>query len=108
MRHFVHPVRLGTGVAAAAGVIYAVVEWQRRSLRATRAEVTRELPGDHIVREPIDSLTHAFTIRRPPAAVWPWLVQMGATRAGWYSYDFIDNGRQTSLDCIIPELQHIE
>jgi len=40
--------------------------------------------------------------------VWPWLAQMGAgSRAGWYSYDFIDNGRQRSADRIVPDLQTI-
>jgi hypothetical protein len=54
------------------------------------------------------SLTHAITIRRSPHDVWRWLVQMGAGRAGWYSYDFIDNGRRPSARRICPELQHAE
>ena len=62
-----------------------------RSVRASRGERTRPLPGDELIPEPFASLTHAITIRRPRRDVWPWLVQMGAgTRAGWYSYDFID------------------
>jgi hypothetical protein len=57
----------------------------------------------------IGSLTHAITIDRPAREVWPWLVQMGAgSRAGWYSYDFIDNGRRPSADHIVPDLQSIE
>jgi hypothetical protein len=40
--------------------------------------------------------------------VWPWLAQMGAgSRAGWYSYDALDNGRQRSEERIVPELQHL-
>jgi len=39
-------------------------------------------------------INHAITIRRSPHDVWPWLAQMGAGRAGWYGYDFIDNGGQ--------------
>jgi hypothetical protein len=32
---------------------------------------------------------------------------MGAgSRAGWYSYDWLDNGRQASAARIVPELQH--
>jgi hypothetical protein len=50
-------------------------------------------------------LTHAVTIQRRPDDVWPWLVQMGAGRAGWYSYDWIDNGRQPSASCLVPGLQ---
>jgi hypothetical protein len=79
-----------------------------RSVRASRQEQTCPLPGDDLIPEPIASLTNATTIRRPPREVWPWLIQMGAgTRAGWYSYDFIDNGRRRSADCIVPDLQTI-
>ena len=78
------------------------------SVRASRLERTRALPGDELIRDPIASLTHAITIQRPPRDVWPWLVQMGAgNRAGWYSYDFIDNGRRPSADRIVPALQTV-
>jgi hypothetical protein len=78
------------------------------SVRASRLEQTRALPGDELIRDPIASLTHAITIQRPPRDVWPWLVQMGAgNRAGWYSYDFIDNGRRPSADRIVPALQTV-
>ena len=81
----------------------------RRSVRASRAEKTRALPGDELILECIGALDHAIAIRRPPRDVWPWLAQMGAgTRAGWYSYDLIDNGRRPSADRIIPELQQLE
>ena len=77
------------------------------SVRATREEKRRALPADELISQAIDTLTHAVTIRRPPRDVWPWLVQMGAgSRAGWYSYDRLDNGRQPSAIRIVPELQH--
>jgi hypothetical protein len=78
-----------------------------RSVRATRFEKARELPGDGLVSEPLFSATHAVTIRRSPRDVWPWLAQMGAGRAGWYSYDFIDNGGRRSAERILPALQNI-
>jgi hypothetical protein len=53
------------------------------------------------------AITHAITIDTPPGAVWPWLVQMGSGRAGWYAYDQIDNGGMPSARRIIPELQHV-
>jgi hypothetical protein len=74
---------------------------------ALRPERSRRLPGDALLASPLSSRTQAITIGRPPHAVWPWLVQMGAGRAGWYSYDFIDNGGQPSADQIIPELQQV-
>ena len=78
-----------------------------RSVRATYTERTRILPGNEIVISPIRSIADAITIRRASHDVWPWLVQMGAGRAGCYSYDFIDNGGHQSADCIIPEFQTI-
>ena len=45
-------------------------------------------------------------IDAPPDAVWPWLVQMGYNRAGWYSYDLVDM-KGASVDTIVPELQHL-
>ena len=51
--------------------------------------------------------THAVTTQAPPSAIWPWLVQMGCRRGGWYSYDGLDNGSRPSADRIHPELQEI-
>lgn len=79
----------------------------RRSVRATREEKIRALPGDERIPEAIDTLTYGVTIQRAPRDVWPWVAQMGAgSRAGWYSYDWLDNGRQPSAMRIMPELQH--
>ena len=80
-----------------------------RSVRSSTDERSRLLPGDELLAKTIgSSLTHAITIRRPPREVWPWLAQMGAGRAGWYSYDVIDNGRQPSAERILPEFQRVE
>jgi hypothetical protein len=77
------------------------------SVRATEDERTRALPGDERIPHAIDSLMHSVTIDCRPRDVWPWLVQMGAgERAGWYSYDWLDNGRRPSADRVIPSLQH--
>ena len=79
-----------------------------RSVRATPEERLHALPGDELIKEPIGSLDHAITIRRARQEVWPWLAQMGAgSRAGWYSYDVLDNGRRPSAERIIPELQKL-
>lgn len=78
-----------------------------RSVRATREERAGALPGDERIPQAIETLTHGVTIRRAPRDVWPWLVQMGAgSRGGWYSYDWLDNGRKPSVSRIVPELQH--
>src|SRR4249920_241002 len=74
---------------------------------ATRVEKRRPLPGDTIVSEPMFSVTHAITIDAPIKRVWPWLAQMGSDRAGWYSWDAIDNGAQPSALSLVPALQSI-
>ncbi len=80
-----------------------------RSVRATAEERRRPLPGDTLIPAAIASWTNAITIRSTPAAIWPWLAQMGAgSRGGWYSYDWLDNGRRPSANRVIPELQAID
>lgn len=59
-------------------------------------------------RHPTFNATRAISIDAAPEAVWPWLVQVGVTRAGWYSYDLLDNLGRRSARRIIPELQHLE
>ena len=60
-----------------------------------------------MVRRPTFNATRAITICAPPDEVWPWLVQVGLTRAGWYSYDLLDNLGHASAQRIIPEFQHL-
>jgi hypothetical protein len=61
------------------------------------------MPGDELVPKPSFNSTRAITIDAPPEAVWPWLVQIGYGRAGWYSYDLFDNGARPSAERILPE-----
>lgn len=64
--------------------------WQRR-WGATDEEVALTLPGDEHVAEPAEQLTRAVTVHAPRDRVWPWLVQIGAGRGGFYSYDRLEN-----------------
>lgn len=81
--------------------------WQLR-WGSTNAEVARLMPGDEIVENPSFDATRAVTIDAAPEDIWPWIVQMGFGRAGWYSYDWIDNlGRPSSMK-IHREMQNIE
>ncbi len=72
---------------------------------ATAVERHRSLPADGMVPDPIFTSTHAITITAPPEQVWPWIAQMGGGRAGWYSWDLIDNGGTPSARRVVPELQ---
>jgi hypothetical protein len=92
--------------ATLAGYALVVRPWHLR-WGATAAEVGRPLPGDELVPHPNLVATRAITIVAPPRAIWPWLVQMGYGRAGWYSYDWIDNNN-VHVDTIIPSLQQLK
>ncbi len=74
---------------------------------STNEEVARLMPGDGIVPDPSFVATRAVTINAAPEDIYPWIVQMGFGRAGWYSYDWIDNLGRPSARAIIPELQAI-
>jgi hypothetical protein len=80
--------------------------WQHR-WGATDEEVRRRMPGDNLMPDAA-STTRAITIAASPQQVWPWLVQIGYGRAGWYSYDWIDNDGQPSADRAVPELQQLQ
>jgi hypothetical protein len=63
------------------------------------------MPADALVADAMATVTNAVTIDAPTARVWPWLAQLGSGRAGWYSYDQVDNGGRASAWRIVPELQ---
>ncbi|KAE8762712.1 hypothetical protein [Georgenia thermotolerans] len=80
-----------------AGVLLAVllaydglVRPRMRSWGSTPQERAMHLPGDDVVEEVMAHDTKGITIEAPPGAVWPWLVQMGDRRGGFYSYDWIE------------------
>jgi hypothetical protein len=81
---------------------------------ASEDEVRKPLPGDELVPDPKIQSTRAVTIDAPVEDVWPWLVQLGYGRGGFYSYDIFENAftrafgmhaHYRSLDRIVPELQ---
>jgi hypothetical protein len=81
---------LGGAAAAAAAYAFAIRPWHLR-WGATRAEAARPLPGDELASgRDLDS-THAITIQAPVERVWPWIVQIGQGRGGFYSYAFLEN-----------------
>jgi hypothetical protein len=80
--------------------------WQHR-WGATDDEVRRAMPGDQLILDAAIT-TRAISIRAPAEQVWPWLVQLGYGRGGWYSYDWIDNDGRPSAEHVIPELQQLQ
>lgn len=68
----------------------------------------RHLPGDELLPDASAEATDGITIEAPPERVWPWLVQMGCQRAGYYAIDWLDNAGQRSSRELVPELQQLE
>jgi hypothetical protein len=100
------------GAVGAIVVFYRGVlhEWHL-SWGATEEEAHGSLPGDELLSHPEIVATRAVRIEAPPAAVWPWLVQMGSGRGGAYTYDWIQNllGLDMhSADEILPQFQDLK
>lgn len=95
--------------ALVAGFGTYVAVFRPRQLRwgATDEEVLRPMPGDEIVARPVFNATRAVTVNARPEEIWPWLVQIGFGRAGWYSYDVLDNLGRRSAEQILPEYQNL-
>ena len=100
------------------GGVYALVvrPWHLHR-GATKDEVQRSLPGDDLVPNPKFVWNQAITINAPASEIWPWVVQIGNQRAGWYSWDGIHrllgvagsvDYPDRSADRIIPELQDLQ
>lgn len=89
--------------------VYAIFV-RPRMLRwgATDEELRMDYPGADLIPGGKRTSTMACTLDARPGEVWPWLVQMGYDRAGWYSWDLLDNGGNPSAEQIHPEWQDIE
>jgi hypothetical protein len=110
------PPRIGAGLAGQLRDAMVDLPWyvvtpllRHRHLTwgATPAEVTAAMPGDDLLPQAQYRTTRAITIDAAPAEVWPWLVQVGYRRAGWYAGDLLDNFARPSVRRIVPELQDI-
>ena len=98
---------LATGASA---YWFAVRPWHLR-WGATDEEIARPLPGNDLIPDAKLSSTHAITIHASPAEIWPWLVQLGQGRGGFYSYDWIENAMGLDIHTanrILPEFQDLK
>ncbi len=75
---------------------------------ATDAEVKGAMPGDEIVSRASFESTRAITIHAPAQAIYAWIIQMGAKRAGLYSYHVLDNAGNASGESLIPDHQNMQ
>jgi hypothetical protein len=91
----------------ASGIVYfAFIRPKVRGWGLDPHEAELPLPGDDLIPEPSHVETRGITINAPVAKVWPWLVQMGFGRAGWYSFEMLDN--KASTDSVLPEFQSLK
>jgi len=104
-----HMLRLSAGLAVVLYATAAVLLWPvHRSWGTEPAEHGMQLPGDRPDRNPALELQHAVTVNATPEQVWPWLVQLGQDRAGFYSYDWLERAfgvRIHNADQVKPEWQ---
>jgi len=85
---------------------------RRRRIRwgATDEELRRAFPGDSLVPRPRWEFLHAITVEAPAEAVWPWIAQIGQARAGFYSFQILENVlgcRIENADAIHAEWQAV-
>ncbi|MDP7726016.1 hypothetical protein [Mycobacterium sp. TY814] len=102
------------GALMTAGGIVGLYNWVGRPVMynwgATDEEINAELPGDELVQPGAVRTTRAITVAATPAAIWPWLAQIGEDRGGFYSYDWLERLAGTRIhnaDTIHPEWQQL-
>jgi hypothetical protein len=101
--------KLGWSVAAGAVGVFAGATYLGTTWGSTPEERRRRLPSDDLVSEPSIATNHAITMAGRADDVWPWLVQTGWHRAGWYTYRWVDRllfpANAPSATEILPEFQ---
>jgi hypothetical protein len=98
------------GAAALSAYAFFIRPWHL-SWGATDGETEMPLPGDELVENPKLNSTHAITIQAPVSEVWPWLIQIGQNRGGFYSYAWLENlvGCQLrNAERVVPEWQDLK
>jgi len=104
---------LAAGLAAGLGSLAYPLFFRRWCLTwgARPEEIWRKLPGDELLADAGVVSTRVITIDAPPAAIWPWLVQMGSGRGGVYTYDWIENLLGLNMHStrqILPQYQDVK
>lgn len=76
--------------------------WHQR-WGTTKNEVASPMPGDDLLPNAAAEVTHALTIHAAPEDVWPWIMQIGQDRSGFYSYSWLEN----LIGCEMPKIEKI-
>ena len=92
--------------------VYSTIRRLARRSGVTDEEFHGSLPGDEVMPHPMIEWTRATTINAPPEDVWPWLVQMGFGRGGWYTNERFDRlvwrVDNKSSEVLLPEWQNLQ
>ncbi len=87
-------------------VVLVKLRQEQQTWGVMPSDVNRPLAGDDLIADPGIVDTRSLVIDAPPAAVWPWLAQLGFGRGGWYSYDRMDMAG-SSADRILSRFQDL-
>lgn len=101
----------GAVLIAVHGILTKPLRRWRTTWGATATEAAAALPGDELIANPTWGYTHAVTVDAPPDAVWPWIVQMGQGRGGFYSYVGLENligCRMRNTDKVLRDCQNLD
>lgn len=96
-----------SGIVASAIAYVALIRPRIKSWGFDEIEAEKQFPGDELVADPTSVETRGITIDDTPEKVWPWLVQMGYGRGGWYSYEPLDSKIPSAKE-ILPEFQELK
>lgn len=109
MNTFLKIIIMLVALIALVGVLIVVLRpWYMR-VGATEVDLARSLPGDELVPAPLGIRNTAIDIQAPPEKIYPWILQIGAERGGWYSFAALENMagcKITNAESINPEWQN--
>jgi hypothetical protein len=97
-------------ILVGAAFVFVVRPWYL-TWGASKAELDMTLPGDELIPVSTGGHTRAITIKAPAREIWPWLVQIGADKGGFYSHTWIEGligCPITNADRIHPEWQDLK
>ena len=87
-------------------VVFVKLRQEQQTWGVVPSDANKPVAGDDLIADPVIVDTRSLVIDAPPAAVWPWLAQLGFGRGGWYSYDRMDMAG-SSADRILPRFQDL-